>query len=319
MESLIFSLNATIPIFLVMLFGYSIKNTKLVNPTFTSMLNTFNYKVTLPVLLFYDLANADFKSVWNTKYVLYCFFVTLICILVTWLVSWLILRWKPTTKTLIGEFVQASYRGSAAVLGIAFIQNIYGVSIIGPLMILGTVPLYNFMAVVILIFTDPTNSHVDAKTIKKSLIGILTNPMIISIFLGLIMSLLPINIPVMINKTLAMIAQLASPLALIALGASIEGRKAISMIRPTIFTVMIKLIIQPLIFLPVAVSFGFRGEQLVALLVMLGAPTTVSSFIMAKNMNHEGVLTSSAVVASTFLSSITMTFWIYWLRSRGLI
>lgn len=319
MESLIFSLNATIPIFIVMIVGYCLRNTKLVNPTFTSMLNTFNYKLTLPVLLFYDLSNADFKSVWNTQYVLFCFLVTLFCILVTWLVAGLVLKAKHETKSIIGEFVQACYRGSAAVLGIAFIQNIYGTSVIGPLMILGTVPLYNLMAVVILTFTDPQESKVDMASIKKSFIGVLTNPMIISIGLGLVVSLLPFQIPAILNRTLALIAQLATPLALLALGAGIEGRKAIAMIKPTIVVIIIKLIVQPAVFLPLAVNMGFRAEQLVALLVMLGAPTTVSSYIMARNMHHEGVLTSSAVVATTFFSSITLTFWIYWLRSNGLI
>lgn len=319
MDSLIFSLNATIPIFLVMVVGYCLRYTKLVNPQFTSMLNTFNYKLTLPVLLFYDLSNADFKGVWNTKYVLYCFVVTLVCILVTWIVTYLVLRWKEDGRKLIGEFVQASYRGSAAVLGIAFIQNIYGRSVIGPLMILGTVPLYNLMAVVILTFTDPEGGSANWNTIKKSLIGVITNPMIISIGLGLIVSLLPFNTPTMINKTLELISKLATPLALLALGAGIEGRKAIAMIKPTICVMFIKLVIQPAIFLPIAVNMGFRQEQLVALLVMLGAPTTVSAYIMAKNMNHQGILTSSAVVATTFFSSVTLTAWLYWLHSQGLI
>jgi len=52
---------------------------------------------------------------------------------------------------------------------------------------------------------------------------------------------------------------------------------------------------------------------------MLGAPTTVSCYIMAKNTGHEGVLTSSAVVATTFLSSITFTFWLYILKAKGYI
>lgn len=58
---------------------------------------------------------------------------------------------------------------------------------------------------------------------------------------------------------------------------------------------------------------------MVALLIMLGAPTTVSCYIMAKNMNHEGVLTSSVVVTTTFLSSISITFWLYLLKLYGLI
>lgn len=348
MDSLIFSLNATIPIFLVMVIGYLLKFTKLIPEPSVSFLNKFNFNLTLPVLLFMDLATADFYSVWDTKYVLFCFTVTLLCILLIWGIAGLVLHisaqnkqntnkksnsvnQKSTLRTnsddsssssspsILGEFVQGSYRSSAAVLGIAFISGIYGESVIGPLMILGTVPLYNVMSVVILSFTDPTDHGFNKAALKKSLIGIVTNPIIISIALGMIFSLLKIKIPYLVARPLNMIAQIATPLALLGLGAGFEGRKAIAKIGPTIIATLIKLVLQCAIFLPAAVYLGFRGEHLVALLVMLGAPTTVSCYIMAKNMHHEGTLTSSIVVASTFLSSFTLTFWLWLLRSRGLI
>jgi len=80
-----------------------------------------------------------------------------------------------------------------------------------------------------------------------------------------------------------------------------------------------KLILWPLLFLPLAVFMGFTTEKLVAILVMLASPTTASCYIMAKNMKHEGVLTSSVVVATTCLSSVTLTFWLYLLRLMNLI
>lgn len=318
MDSLIFSLNATIPIFLVMLAGYGLKYTKLVTPDFVASLNQFNYTLTLPILLFIDISTADFYSVWDTSYVLYCFFVTLFCILAIWAVAGLILK-RRSSGSILGEFVQASYRGSAAVLGIAFIENIYGVSVIGPLMILGTVPLYNIMAVIVLSFTAPDMQGLNKAQLKKTLLGILTNPIILSIFLGLLFSLLKIRLPFVIEKSFRMIAQLATPLALLTLGAGFEGRKALAMIKPTLAASCLRLIVQPALFLMPAVTLGFRGEQLVALLVMLGAPTTVSCHIMAKNMHHEGVLTSSVIVATTFLSSVTMTFWLFLLRHFGYV
>ena len=73
------------------------------------------------------------------------------------------------------------------------------------------------------------------------------------------------------------------------------------------------------VFLPVAVMLGFRQEELIAILVMLGSATTVSSYVMARNMGHEGVLASSIVMLTTFFSGFTLTFWLYLLRSMGLI
>ncbi|MGN1180639.1 MAG: AEC family transporter, partial [Suilimivivens sp.] len=104
MENLIFSLNATIPIFLVMVIGYVLKNLKFLDESFVKTLNAFNFKITLPVLLFRDIAGSDFYEVWDGKYVFFCFFVTLFCIAFTWIITVIVYH----KKDLVGEFVQAS-------------------------------------------------------------------------------------------------------------------------------------------------------------------------------------------------------------------
>ncbi|MBQ7776025.1 MAG: AEC family transporter [Lachnospiraceae bacterium] len=315
MEQLFFSLNATIPIFLMMVIGYILKQIKMVDESFIKTLNKLNYTVTLPVLLFRDISQSDFFSVWDTKYVLFCFFVTLFCIIIIWIIAGFVFK----DKSLLGEFVQASYRSSAAVMGIAFIQNIYGNSGMAPLMIIGTVPLYNVAAVLVLSFTGPEAKGLSKQALKKSLIGIITNPIILGIFIGMAASACGLGLPVILTKTVNNIASLATPLALIALGAGFEGRQAIKLIKPTMITTALKLVIQPIAFLPLAIALGFRNEMLVALLVMLGAPTTPSCYIMAKNLGHEGVLTSGVVVATTFLSSITLTIALFILKSMAVI
>lgn len=315
MEQLLFSLNATIPVFLTMVIGYVLKQLHMMDESFVKTLNKFNFKITLPVLLFQDISSSDFYSVWDAKYVLFCFFVTLVSITLIWIVAGLIYR----DKAQLGEFVQASYRSSAAVLGIAFIQNIYGSSGMAPLMIIGTVPLYNVAAVLILSFTGPNTSGLDKASLKKSLRGIITNPIIIGIVLGMIASLCRINFPAALNKTVSNIAVLATPLALLGLGAGFEGKKAIRQIPSTAAATLLKLVILPAVFLPLAIHLGFTNEKLVAILVMLGSPTTASCYIMAKNMGHEGTLTSSVVVSATFFSSLTLTGYLFILRSLGFI
>ena len=75
----------------------------------------------------------------------------------------------------------------------------------------------------------------------------------------------------------------------------------------------------PLVFLSAAVLMGFRNEALLALIIMLGSPTTPSCYIMAKNMKNDGVLTSSVIAATTLLSSVTLTFWIFIAKHLGYI
>ena len=150
MSNLIFSLNATMPIFLTMILGLFFRKVGILDESFTSKMNKFVFKIALPVLLFQDLSDSDFSAVWDIKFVLFCFFATLLSILAVWGLSHLLKE-----RSARGEFIQAAYRSSAAILGIAFIQNIYGNSGMAPLMIISSVPLYNIMAVVVLAVFGP--------------------------------------------------------------------------------------------------------------------------------------------------------------------
>jgi hypothetical protein len=190
----------------------------------------------------------------------------------------------------------------------------------GPLMIVGAVPLYNIFSVVVLTFEADNASEENRKgRIKDACINIAKNPIILGILAGLIAALLRIDFPVMIDKTISSVAQMATPLALITIGAGFEGRKALAKIKPTIAASLIKLVIQPLIFLPLAAWMGFEGEKLIAILIMLASPTTPSCYIMAKSMNNDGTLTASIIVMTTLLAAFTLTGWIFLLKTVGLI
>ncbi|MBQ8301121.1 MAG: AEC family transporter [Clostridia bacterium] len=314
MDSLIYSLNATVPVFLVIVVGYILKRIGILNESFVKSANKFNFKVTLPVLLFVDLSTTDIIGDFDLEYVLFCAIVTTVVFFALWLGA----RTWLKDKSLTGEFVQACYRSSAAILGVAFIQNIYGDSGMAPVMIIGCVPLFNIFAVLALTFESEKTT--DGKEhIKKSVVNIIKNPIIIAIALGVVASLVKFDLPEFADKTLSSFAKMASPLALVTIGAGFEGRKAIAKIKPTLIASVVKLVILPVVFLPLAVKLGFRDQALIALLVMLGSPTTPSSYIMAKNMGHEGVLTSSVIVVTTLLSSVTLTVWIFIMRIFGFI
>ena len=314
MDNLIFSLNATMPIFLMMLLGVLFRRLGWIDEAFASKMNKFVFLVPLPALLFEDLATVDFAQVWNLKFVLFCFVATFLSIAIAAAVSFL---WKD--RSIQGEFIQASYRSSAALLGIAFIQNIYGDSGMAPLMIIGSVPLYNVMAVVVLSFFQPEKKKLDRQVWVNTLKGIVTNPIIIGIVAGLLWSALRLQMPAILEKTVSNIGAVATPMGLMAMGATFDIRKAFGKAKPAITASVMKLVGFAAIFLPAAVWMGFRQEELVAILIMLGSATTVSCYVMARNMGHEGTLTSSTVMLTTLFSAFTVTGWLYILRSLGLI
>lgn len=107
-------------------------------------------------------------------------------------------------------------------------------------------------------------------------------------------------------------------MGLMAMGATFDFRKALGRIKPAVTATIMKLIVFVAIFLPIAVKLGFHQEELIAILVSLDR-TTVSSFVMAKNMGHEGVLSSSVVMLTTLFSAFTLTGWLYVLKAFQLV
>ena len=271
MPNFLYSINATLPIFLIMILGKLLYKLKIIGDDFIQSVDKYVFYTALPVLVFKDLTENNFRENFDAGYVMFCFFSTLASILIIWGLTELFMK-NEAEK---GAFIQASYRSSAAILGLAFIDNMYDGAGMAPLMILGAVPLFN-------------------------------------IFAG-------IELPVFANKSLNYLANTASPLALLSIGAGFEGRKAFRKRKLTIISTLIKLFIICALFLPIAVYLGYRSQELMGILIMLGSPATVSCYIMAKNTGNDTVLTSSIIVLTTLLSSISLTFWIFILKSMRLL
>ncbi|MCM1497733.1 MAG: AEC family transporter [Clostridium sp.] len=315
MSNFIYSLNATMPVFLVMILGWWLKKIGFLTDEFVSVADKLVFKVALPVMVFKDIAAADLSDDFNLRFVLFCFFGTCVFFGAVWLLAELFIK----DKRMIGSFVQGSFRGSAAILGIAFAQNIYGSSGLVPMMIVASIPLFNIFSVIVLIRSANAGETDKAAVVKKTLKGIVTNPIIIGIFAGIPFALLKVNFPVILEKSIQSVASLSTPLALIAIGAGFVADSAVDKWKPVFVASMIKLVIIPGIFLPVAAWMGFRNEEMVALLILTGAPTTVSSYIMAKNMGNDSALASGIVVVTTLLSSVTLTVIIFILKSLAYI
>ena len=317
MENLIFSLNVTIPIFLLIVIGWIFRRIGVFNEAFVSRMNKFVFLIPLPVLLFKDLAESDFMSAWDGKYVLFCFVVTLISIFIAVLISIPI-----KNKGMRGEFIQAAYRSSAAILGIAFVTNIYGSAAMSPLMIIGTVPLYNIFAVLILTLTaedDREDQKITAGLVLKIAKGIVTNPIIIGIAAGFLWSALKLPYPTVMQKTVGSVSQVATPLGLMAMGGAFEFRSVRGVLKPAVIATAMKLVGFTAVFMPVAIALGFRESELVGILIMLGSASTVTCYTMAVNMKHDGALSSVTVSLTTLLSAFTLTIWLFIIKTMGYV
>ena len=188
-------------------------------------------------------------------------------------------------------------------------------------------PFFNVYAVLILQFSPHTDEdgrlippeRNGAAAVKHALVNVVKNPIILGILMGVPFSLLRVKLPGILASTLGTIGGTATPVALLAVGASFSGSEAAKCMKPALAATAIKLFILPAIFLPIAALFGFTGSAMIAILILVGSPTTVSCYVMAKNMGHRGVLTGNVVMLATVLSSVSLTLWIFLLRLFGLL
>ena len=314
MQNFLFSLNVTLPIFIIILVGGFLKRIGLLTEGFTSVADKFVFKVALPVQLFRDIAAMDIRADFSGKFVVFCMVATTCMFAATWILGAIFLK----DKSMVGAFAQAAARGSAAILGIAFVENIYGDSGMTPMMIVAAVPLFNIYSVIILTVTS-SEGKFNGALVKKLIKGVVTNPIILGIAAGMVWSLLRLPMPVILSKSVNYLATTATPLALLVLGATFKGKEALSKIGPTIAAAFLKLVAIPAAIFPFAIHMGFRGSELVAIMIMLASPTTVTCYIMAKNMGGDDTLSASVVMTATLFSSVTLTLWVFVMKTFGLI
>ncbi len=315
LESFIFSLNTSLPVFLCVLFGALLNKLRMFDLSFWNGIDKYVFKIALPFLLFKDMAVLDVWHGLDIKLVLFCALTSFIMFLSVWIFAYIFIKEKSS----VGAFVQGACRGSAAILGLVLVNNIYGSDGKAPLMILGAVPLFNIMSVIFLTFSSKDEHSNALNDIGKAFVNILKNPIIIGLFAGFLVSLLKLELPEVIFSPIKSISATATPLALLSIGATFKFSKAKEKMRITFIASFIKLFALPVVFLTLAVALGFRADELVAIFVMLGSPTAATSYVMAKNMKNDYVLSSGIIMLTTLLSMASITFFVFIMKYLGLI
>lgn len=314
MNEFIFSVSATTPVFLLIVIGYILKKSNILGKDFSNSVSKYVFNIGFPFLLFRDISRINMAESFDRNYIVFCAVVTTISFFAVWGLSHLIIK-NPKIR---GSFVQGSCRGSAASLGLAFIMNMYGSTGMAPLMIIAAVPLYNVYSVIILSIEgeDVNLNDINFRSILKSIV---INPIIIGILIGIITSIIQLQLPVILNKVVDNVASTASPMALLAIGAGFKMQQTLGKIGPILVGSTIKLLLLPLVFVPIGVLIGFRDETLISLLIMLGSPATSNCYIMAKSMKNDEILAGSIVGFTTLFASVTLTLGIYVLKLMNYI
>ena len=313
MEHFLFALDAVLPLFLLMAAGFALKLIKLVPQNFFTAANTLCFKVLLPVMLFVNICELTPTEGVDLRYIWLALGGVLGCALL----SMCLLPLFVKDKLKIGVMSQAMFRSNFLIFGVPVVRNMFGdselwaTSVLLPIVI----PIFNILAVVVLSIYK--NDGASSNRISKTLLDILKNPLVIAALLAYGFVLFKIPIPDPVFSAAGDLGAMASPLALLALGATLRFSTIGKNLRYIFSSCFVKLLALPAIMLPLAVSMGFRGSTIGALLALFASPVAVSSYVMAEASGNDGELAGQIVAISTTASVFTMFFWVYLLRALG--
>lgn len=312
MENLILSLNVVLPLFITMSLGYFLKYLNMFDNNTLDTMNNITFKSFLPMLLFYNIYKTDLQGVFNLKLMIF----SATCVIALYLILYLIVPLIEKDNKKRGALLQGLFRSNFVIFGIPITESLFGSEKVGvaALLIAVIVPLFNILSVIAL-----ETFRGGKPDFRKISIGIIKNPLIIASCLGILTLLLKIKIPTAIEKTISDVSKIATPLSLILLGASFKFDNIKKYLKQTTIAVVGKTILTPCIILPICIMFGYRGVELTTLMIIFAAPTAISSFTMAQQMDSDSDLAGQIVVFTSAFCVVTVFMWIFILKQSHLI
>lgn len=311
LQALSIAFHAIVPLFLIIAVGYTVKRLGWIGQEDVRRFNKVTFYTFMPVMLFYNIYTSDFSQAVRLPYVLLVVGAALGMIAISIGITLLVEK-TPQRR---GVMIQAAFRSNFVLLGLPIAMELlpggnFGVT---ALMIAIVVPIYNIVSVVVLEFFRGGKPNV-----KEVLLAVLKNPLLIGSAAGLLVQALHIVLPEVLVSFAGKMNSAATPLLLVLLGASFEGRELAGYKKELLVCVGLRLVVFPGVILTLAMLLGLRDIEFVTLLAMCAAPTAVNSFNMAQQLGGDSHLAGSAVVVSTALSFFTLFFWITLFKHLGL-
>lgn len=319
MENLLFSLNAVLPLLLLITAGYIIARLNIVSRHFLGEANRFVFRVALPFMLCRNIYLTNFSDAFDPALVGFA----LASILLITALGALIVPLFAKNRQTIGAIIQAIYRSNYILFGLPLATNLFGTAGAAPtsMLIAFTIPTYTLLAVIILTYYGPDYQRQSGGlmlAVKPILGDIIKNPLIVGSIIGLIINILPFTVPQFLDKTVSDIGSIATPLALIIMGSQFDFSQLQGRLKTANIVALSKLVLTPIIMVSLAILLGFRGPKLGALYILFAAPTSVTSYIMARDMKSDHILSGQLVILTTLLCGFTLFIGIYLLRTLGM-
>ena len=312
MRNVLFIFNIDLPIFLLIILGLFLKKLEIINDNFVKQLSNFVFKVSLPALIFLQLSSVEINTAFDSKLIVISLLLIFFVFGLSWFTSTIFTK-NPEDK---GAFIQGSYRSNFAIVGIAMLTGIVDSNHLGKaVMLLAFVmPIFNVLAVISL--TVPLHQASNDR-ILTTLKEIAKNPLIISAYFAIPVSYFNVELPSSIIITLKYLSNIALPLALVGIGASINLKELLTASSHAFLASANKIIVFPIISVIIGTLLGLEDQDILILFILMGTPTAVASFVMAEAMKSNAKMTGNIITISTLGSIFTISVGVIFLKMLG--
>lgn len=316
LECFIYSLSAVAPILFMILLG-NILSRKMLSRSFFDQCDKLVFRVALPVYVFSKLADADISQLPEMSAIIFCMVAISVTFLLVSLGAYFFL---PLEKR--GSFVHGTFRANFSIIGFVLAETMLDES--GATAIACATPfiiiLSNILATATLTINMPREKRMSfGKLVLNIIKNISTNPLILSILVALPFMIFDIKLPEIATDSLDFLKNIATPLALLSLGAVSPSEEKMKIMPEAVVATVIKLIVMPAAFILIAYALGLRGNSIALVMVLGTSPTAVTSYIMSKSMHSDAELARQIVLFTTVCCSFTIFVFAFILRYLQII
>lgn len=313
-ESFWIAVNAVVPFLCYLALGYGARRMGAADTDFLNRLTKLIFAVMFPFMTFYNIYGASRDSIPTGKLLL---FVGGAILLVEAL-GLLIVPRLVRQNSRRGVIIQALYRSNFVLFGIPLTATLYGAENTSITAMLATevLTVYNITSVIILELFNTQGGKLQG---KRLLIKLLKNPMLQGCCVGLLFFFLGIQLPKCLESPISSFANMTTPLAMFALGGTMEFGAMRRNAGAIAGSLGCKLLLIPLVLVAAGCAIGLRGIELFLVVAVFGTPVASGSYPMAMNMGGDGELAGQLVFTSTVLSVLTLFGWIFAMSCLGLL
>ncbi len=308
MHYFIISFQIIFPILFYMALGVLIRQARLIGEETFTQINRLVFRVFLPIKLFLEIYQSDFGKALQPKLILY----GVLCVLIIYVLAWAVVCRFVKDRRDAPTLIQMIYRSNYVLFGLSIAENMYPDENLSLVSVLAAfvVPVFNILAVVLFeVFRGK-----EKLSIPHLLKGIIRNPLVLGSALGLLIKGADLEIPTLLQKPLTELGAIATPLAILCVGATLTVGSLKKYRRYLVWATLGRLVIVPGIFLGVFLALGLRGIELVGLFLICATPVASSSYPMAKELDGNGELAGLGVAVSNVACLFTLFLWITLLK-----